>query len=88
MGALIGVLAQRGRGRALVTAMLGAACVLGVAVAILGVIALAASQPPAVYAPLLLFGLLLTGLSVAGLRTVRERYEEIEFRRMQALDIR
>jgi hypothetical protein len=86
LGALIGVLAGRGKARAFVLGALKATAVIGLAALIVAGIALWKSQPYAVwYAPLLL-GVLLTVLPLGLLRTVRKRYEQLELRKIEAMD--
>lgn len=86
LGALIGVLVGRGRCRRLVMAVFyGAFVVSGVLMAI-GIAAVVLSQPWHVYYPVVLTGFI--GAVVLGscLPTARKRYDQIEFRKMQALD--
>ncbi|MBI1893879.1 MAG: hypothetical protein HYS14_07210, partial [Candidatus Rokubacteria bacterium] len=87
MGALIGWLTSAGKARRLALGMMKTMAVLGVAALILGVVALLRSQPYAVYYPLLLIGLIGSVLPAALLRTIRKRYEEMELRRMRAMDV-
>ena len=60
--------------------------VAGLAGLALAVVALVLSQPQAVYYPPLLSGILMTILPIAWVRSVRKRYEQIELRKMQAMD--
>ncbi len=87
MGALIGWLASAGKARRLALGMMKTMAVLGVAALVLGVVALLRSQPYAVYYPLLLIGLIGSVLPATLLRTIRKRYEEMELRRMRAMDV-
>ena len=85
-GALIGILASRGRGRGAVTALMvavGVACAVMLAV---GVVALVRGQPYAVWYPLTLAGGLGAVLSAGLLPVMNRRFEEAEMRRMMALD--
>jgi hypothetical protein len=87
LGALIGVLTSLGRARRLVMAVVGALIAFGVASTAGGLVALAASQPYAVFYPLLLFGVLSSVVPVSLLPAIRRRYAEIELRTMRAHDI-
>ena len=60
--------------------------VLGVAVLVGGVVALVKSQPYAVYYPLLLGGALTAGITAGLFPQVRRRYQQLELRKMQAMD--
>jgi hypothetical protein len=59
---------------------------LGIAALVLGVGALAVGQPYAVYYPLIVLGTIGASLGFALPRSLSRRYEELELRRMQALD--
>lgn len=85
-GALVGVIAIRGRARGFV---LGSATFLlfgGIACLLVGVVALASAQPYAVYYPFLLMGVLLVALMAVFRRTLSMRYEHLELKRMQSMD--
>jgi hypothetical protein len=86
LGALIGALSALGRARALVTALNAALVAIGGIALVAGLCALLAAQPYAVYYPLLLAGAIGLGVGLAVFRVVRQRYQEIELRRMAALD--
>jgi hypothetical protein len=86
LGAAIGWLGAIGRGRGFVFGTLKAFAWLGVAAVIVGLGALAAGQPYAVYYPLLLLGGIGAALGFTLPRSMSRRYEELELRRMQALD--
>jgi len=88
LGGLVGLLAGRGKARRLVLAVMGALIALGVAMAAVGVVAVATGQPYAVYYPLLLAGGLSAILPAALLPKIRKRYEELELRKIQAADAR
>ncbi len=49
-------------------------------------VALVLSQPYAVYYPPLLSGILMTILPIATIRRIRKQYEQIELRKMKAMD--
>lgn len=87
-GAAIGTLCTLGRARALVTALNVALVAIGAVALAVGLGALFAAQPYAVYYPLLLAGAIGLGVGLGILRVVRRRYQEIELRRMHALDAR
>lgn len=85
-GALIGVLASRGKARAFVLGSANVLLVIGIASLVGGIVALASSQPYVVYYPLLLIGIILVFV-ISKLRgTLAARYEEIELKRMQSMD--
>jgi len=85
-GALIGTLAGTGRGRSVVLVLLPATGCLGVVLFGMGTVALALGQPYGVFYPLVLTGLIAGILGFALLPGVRRRYEQIELRRMVAID--
>ena len=86
LGAAIGWLSSAGRARGFVFGALKTGAYFGVALVILGGLALASGQPYAVYYPLLLLGTISTVLGLWLPRSMSKRYEELELRRMQALD--
>ena len=86
LGALVGVLGSLGRARRVVMACGVLTLVVGVTALIAGAVALTASQPYAVYYPLLLGGVLCTVLPVSLAPALMRRYREAELRRMQAMD--
>lgn len=85
-GALIGILAARGRAKGFVLVSAGALFVIGLLSAVAGVIALAMRQPYAVYYPLLLVGFILTIVVGALWRTLPQRYQAAELKKMRAMD--
>lgn len=85
-GALIGVLVHKGKARRFVMGVMKAMIVVGITLLLLGVVALAQSQPYGVYYPLLLAGALCAVLPAGLLRGVRKRYEQLELRKMEARD--
>ncbi|HEY7502613.1 MAG TPA: hypothetical protein VH700_00835 [Gemmatimonadales bacterium] len=87
VGALIGVLASRGRGKRFVTIALMCLALGGIVAFAAGVVALSRSMPYAVYYPLLLIGFLATVVPLGLRPSIRRRYEEIELRRMRAHDL-
>jgi len=86
LGAVIGWLSHRGKARGFVLGTLAVMFVLGVVAWALGISALACSEPWETYYPPLLLGVLLTVLPAGVFRPVRRRYEEMELRRMRAMD--
>jgi hypothetical protein len=88
LGALVGVLGGLGKGRRVVMGLLGLMLAIGAVALALGVVAVLRSQPYAVFYPLLLVGILCSVVPLFSLRSLRRRYEEVELRRMRALDAR
>jgi hypothetical protein len=88
LGALIGVLCSLGRGRRFVLAGLLALGVSGLVLLAAGGLALAVRQPYGVWYPLVLLGGIDAVVAFSLLPTARRRYEELELRRMRALDAR
>jgi len=86
LGGLIGTLVGLGRARQLVVALAMLLTGIGVVSLVGGIFALVLGQSYAVYYPLLLAGLLCTILPLTQLGTIRRRYEELELRRMNAVD--
>ncbi len=87
LGALVGVLTSLGRARRLVMALTLGLIAVGALALVGGLIAFAASQPYAVFYPLLLIGVLALAVPLGLLPTIRRRYAEIELRTMRAFDI-
>lgn len=88
LGALIGVLAARGRARGFVLGGITTLLVIGVVCAAAGAVALLTAQPYAVYFPLLLLGVILVVVMGSMRRTLPKRYEALELQRIRALDVR
>jgi hypothetical protein len=86
LGALIGVLCGCGIARRFVLTLIVALIGLGAVSLIVGLIALGLGQPYAVYYPLLLMGIILTAVCGGNMRPMRCRYEQIELRKMAAMD--
>ena len=86
-GALIGVLASRGKARLFAVASANALLVLGIVTLVFGGVALAAGQPYAVYYTLLLIGGLV--IFIIGLlrRNLGKVYEAAELKQMRAMDV-
>jgi hypothetical protein len=85
-GALLGWLASAGRARTLVIAGLLLIMAAGGSSLVLGVFAVVRGAPPAVYYSFLLLGVVAILVPAAALPGIRKRYEEIELRRLSALD--
>jgi hypothetical protein len=86
LGAVLGWLGSAARAKGLVLGTLKAIAWLGVGALISGALALALGQPYAVYYPLVLVGTISAALGFSLPRSLARRYEELELRRMQALD--
>jgi hypothetical protein len=87
MGALIGILAGIGRSRRLVLSLAMTAVTFSVTLLLLGVVALAAKQPYAVWYPLVLGGGIGTIVVGSLIPMIKRRYAEHELRRMTAADV-
>jgi hypothetical protein len=86
LGGLIGTLASFGKARRFVLALTVVMVAFGVVSLIIGAIALLFRQPYEVYYPLLLGGIILAAVCGGNLRTLRRRYEQVELRKMAAMD--
>jgi hypothetical protein len=86
LGVLIGVLAGTGRARHLVLGLLKVLIATSAVALVLGGAALAMGQPYSVYYPLLLVGVLGVAVPAGLLGSLRKRYEQLELRRMSAID--
>jgi len=86
LGGLIGLLSGLGRARRLVLGLAGAICLVGVLILAAGVTALALGQPYGVWYPLVLLGGLCTAVMGGMLPVLWRRYQQIELRRMAAMD--
>jgi len=85
-GALIGIVASRGKARGFVLASANAMLVIGVVCLVGGIAALVTGQPYAVYYTLLLFGIILVAVIGMLRRGLVARYEQLELQRMQSMD--
>lgn len=85
-GVMIGILAGIGKARRFVVALAASLTAFGAISAIFGVIALLLGQPYEVYYPLLLVGFILSAVCGGNLPLLRRRYEQIELRKMAAMD--
>jgi hypothetical protein len=88
LGALVGGLVWRGRARRFVVGLLTGLTVLGGALVVAGIVAVADEQPYAVCFTLLMLGGLSLVIMGVTLVSARRRYEAIELRRLTALDAR
>ncbi len=88
LGGLIGLLAGKGKARSFVTGLMKTLVACGAIGILSGIIALVTSQPYAVYYPLLLGGGITFIVFGALLGTIRKRYERMELRKIQAMDVR
>lgn len=87
LGALIGILAATGRARRLVMGLLKLLIAVCAAGLLLGLAALGLGQPYGVYYPLILVGVIGVAVPAGLLRSFKKRYDELELRRMSALDM-
>lgn len=86
LGGLVGVLGGMGRARGFVLGLLKVLIVFGLAASGVGLFAWLSGQPHAVYYPLLLCGMLDVLIPAALHVPLKRRYEQLELRRMRALD--
>jgi hypothetical protein len=86
LGGLAGSLGSRGKARGFVFGTMTALIALGAACLLAGVIALVLGQPRAVWLPLGLIGILTVSILPARFRQLREQYNNLELRRMAAID--
>ena len=86
LGAIVGLLAGRGRARRVVIGLLMTILITGGTSLLMGLVALSLRQPYHVYYPLLLCGVIATLVPLTMLPQLKRRYEELELRRMTALD--
>ncbi|MHB0960499.1 MAG: hypothetical protein ACYC0X_31150 [Pirellulaceae bacterium] len=87
LGAMIGMLAGLGKARRFVLLLTTILALVGAVGLILGGIAFLLGQPYAVYYPLLLCGIVLAAVCGGNLPVLRRRYEEMELRKMSAMDV-
>ena len=80
-------LAQRGRGRVIVMAILGSCVLLGAAFFAGGTLAWLAGQPPYVFRSLLLVGFVVTIPFVGAFVSMQKIYREAEMRKTVASDL-
>ncbi len=85
-GALLGLLASKGRARNFVLATMKIFIALGILLTIAGFVAVVSNQPYAVWFALLLPGVILTLVFSLTLPSIQRRYDELEIRRMTSVD--
>ena len=85
-GALIGLLASKGKARNFVLTSIKISIVVGILLMIAGLVALVFKQPYAVWYALLLPGVILTSVFSLNLSSLQRRYDELEIRRMTSVD--
>jgi hypothetical protein len=88
LGALIGILGGLGKARRFVISLTATVTAAGVASILVGLIAVAVGQPLAVSYPLLLGGTICAAVCGGNLPQICRRYEQIELRKMAAMDAR
>jgi len=86
LACLLAGLASRGRSRALVVGLSLGLIGLGAVAVLLGLVALALRQPYGVWFPLLAIGVLVTSVLPFRLKQFQKQYQELELRRMVAID--
>jgi hypothetical protein len=86
LGGTLGLLVSRRRARGLVVGTTIAFGVLGAGLVLTGAVAVAVSQPYAVWYPLLLMGGLLMVMSFVLRAVARRAYTDAELRRMRAMN--
>lgn len=86
LGSILAVLAAKGRCRGFVVWTSLALIVMGIMAFVVGVAAVVIGQPYAVWFPLLLIGFLLLSILPFRLRQYQKGYEDLEMRRMAAMD--
>lgn len=87
MGALIGLFTSKGQARYFVMGSMSVMLGIGIVCLLITCIALIKSQPYVVYYPLGLAGMLCTVLSIFLRGSVKKRYQQIELRKMESIDI-
>jgi len=85
-GALIGVLAGRGKAKVFALGSANLIIALGIVIGIVGLTALAIGQPYAVYYPLLLIAIIIVVVVGALRKGLPQRYEMLELKKMRAMD--
>jgi len=85
-GALLGLLASKGKARTFVLTTMKIFIALGILLTIAGFVAVVSSQPYAVWYALLLPGVILTLVFSLNLPSIQRRYDELEIRRMTSVD--
>jgi hypothetical protein len=86
LGGTLGILASLGKARRFVISLAATLAILGVVSLAFGAVAVVWGQPYEVYFPLLLGGILLPAVCGGNLPMFRRRYQQIELRKMAAMD--
>ena len=86
-GCLCGFLIPRGKGRRLLIGTLVFAVVVGLVLLLIGISALTLGQPFHVWYPFVLVGGILAAVFLPLFFVIKKVYEQVERRRMQALDL-
>ncbi len=86
LGGLIGWLTAKGKARNVVFGSVRAMQAVGVGSLLGGVVAVIMSQPYCVYYPFLLVGIICLAVGTGVVHTVRKRFDELELRKMSAMD--
>lgn len=86
-GAIIGVIASRGKARAFVFISVNVLLSLGLVSLVAGAVAYFSDQPYAVYFPLLLIGIILVAVIGKMRGSLLAQYEQLELKRMQSMDV-
>jgi hypothetical protein len=86
VGAAVGYFTSRGKARGFVLGALKLTMAVGVLALLAGIAAVLQRQPYHVFYPLLLLGLLGSVIPLGLLKTCRKRFDEIELRKMAAID--
>lgn len=86
LGGSIGVLSAKGKARRLVLGLMSTICFVGVLFLGVGAVALFCRQGYGVWYPPLLIGILSTTIMGGTLPRVRRRYQQLELRKMAAVD--
>jgi hypothetical protein len=85
-GALLGLLASKGKTRNFVLTTMKIFIALGILLTIAGFVAVVSNQPYVVWYALLLPGVILTLVFSLNLPSIQRRYDELEIRRMTSVD--
>ncbi len=88
LGAATGVLAPKGKGRSFILGAFTFMTLVGIVNLLVGLYALFMRQPYGIWFPLLLMGIILTTVLGTLRPVVRQRYEEVEARKMEAAAFR
>lgn len=84
IGGLCGVLVPKGRGKNFLLPLMGTFAILGLAMLVTGIVAVASDQPYSVYYPFLLIGFILTTVFGTLALVMRRLYRAAEERQLEA----